>query len=96
MMMPEISAILGLHQLRRVEEFIARRNKIADAYNEALDKIGTLHTVKCSMGCRSSYYKYPVVLDGKLDKIEFTRLLFEDFGVETGNVFYPPCHLQAV
>ena len=35
-------------------------------------------------------------MDGKIDKAEFTRSLFEDFGVETGNVFYPPCHLQAV
>lgn len=23
-------------------------------------------------------------------------MMFEDFGVETGNIFYPPCHLQAV
>ena len=24
------------------------------------------------------------------------RRLFEDYGVETGNIFYPPCHMQAV
>ena len=96
MMMPEISSIIGLYQLRRIEEFIGRRNKIAEVYNEALDKIGTLRTVKCSMGYRSSYYKYPLILEGKLDKTEFTRLLFQDFGVETGNVFYPPSHLQPV
>jgi perosamine synthetase len=96
MMMPEISAILGLYQLRRIEEFISRRNKIADMYNEKLDRIETVRTVKCSFGSRSSYYKYPVVLDHKIDKIEFTRLLFQDFNVETGTVFYPPCHLQPV
>ena len=48
------------------------------------------------MGYRSSYYKYPLILDEKLDKGEFTRLLFQDFGIETGNIFYPPCHLQTV
>jgi perosamine synthetase len=96
MVLPEISAILGISQLKRVEEFISRRNKIADAYNEALDKIGTVRTVKCPMGYRSSYYKYPLILDEKLDKGEFTRLLFQDFGIETGNIFYPPCHLQTV
>ena len=96
MVLPEISAILGIYQLKRVEEFISRRNKIADAYNEALDKIGTVRTVKCPMGYRSSYYKYPLILNEKLDKGEFTRLLFQDFGIETGNIFYPPCHLQTV
>jgi dTDP-4-amino-4,6-dideoxygalactose transaminase len=96
MVLPEISAILGISQLKRVEEFISRRNKIADAYNEALDKIGRMRTVKCPMGYRSSYYKYPLILDEKLDKGEFTRLLFQDFGIETGNIFYPPCHLQTV
>lgn len=96
MMLPEISSILGLYQLRRVEEFVVRRNKIADAYNETLCKIETVQTVKCSASCRSSYYKYPLILDKKLEKEEFTRLLFQDFGIETGNVFYPPCHLQTV
>jgi perosamine synthetase len=96
MVLPEISAILGIYQLKRVEEFISRRNKIAEIYNETLDKIVRVHTVKCPVGCRSSYYKYPLILDEKLDKGEFTRLLFQDFGIETGNVFYPPCHLQTV
>jgi dTDP-4-amino-4,6-dideoxygalactose transaminase len=96
MVLPEISAILGIYQLKRIEEFIARRNKIAAVYNEELDQISTMRTVKAPSGWRSSYYKYPLVLDGKIDKAEFTRSLFEDFGVETGNVFYPPCHLQAV
>ena len=49
MVLPEISAILGIYQLKRIEEFIARRNKIAAVYNEAFDKISTMRTVKCSV-----------------------------------------------
>lgn len=96
MVLPEISAILGIYQLRRLEEFIDRRNQIAAKFNAALEKIDAVRTVKCPAGYRSSYYKYPLTLDSQLDKAEFTRRLFQDFGVETGNVFYPPCHLQAV
>ena len=96
MVLPEISAILGIYQLKRLEEFITRRNEIAKSYDEALEKIDVVQTVKCPAGYRSSYYKYPLILDAKLDKVEFTRMLFQDFGVETGNIFYPPCHLQAV
>ena len=94
MVMPEISAILGKYQLKRLEEFIIRRNQIAAAYNEALEKIDAVRTVKCAAGSRSAYYKYPLTLDSKLDKAEFTRQMFQDFGIETGNIFYPPCHLQ--
>ena len=96
MVLPEISAILGIYQLKRVEEFISRRNEIAASYDKTLDEIDGLGTVKCSPGWRSSYYKYPLTLPRKLDKAEFTRRLFQDFGVETGNIFYPPCHLQTV
>ncbi len=96
MMMPEISAIIGLQQLKRVEEFIARRNAIAKIYNEEFEKISLLSTVKCSAGSRSSYYKYPLILDSKVDKAKFTHSLQEEFKVETGSVFYPPCHMQTV
>jgi dTDP-4-amino-4,6-dideoxygalactose transaminase len=55
-----------------------------------------LQTVKSPPGFRSSYYKFPLILDGKINKQEFIRQLFQKYGVETGNVFYPPCHLQDV
>jgi perosamine synthetase len=94
MVLPEISAILGIYQLKRLDEFISRRNEIAKRYNDSFESIETVNTVKCPAANRSSYYKYPVILDAKVDKPKFTRTLLEEFGVETGNIFYPPCHLQ--
>jgi perosamine synthetase len=96
MMLPEISAILGVYQIKRVEEFIAKRNHIAKIYNETLDGNAAVKTVKCSPSNRCSYYKYPLILSEKIDKAKFTQLLENEFGIETGNVFYPPCHLQTV
>lgn len=95
MMLPEVSAVLGIYQLKRLDEFIARRNEIAKEYDGALSKVGPFRTIKCPAGSQSSYYKYPLILKSELDKAEFTRYL-DDFGVETGSVFYPPCHLQQV
>jgi perosamine synthetase len=95
MMMPEISAILGVHQLKRIEEFITKRNEIANTYNEAFDKMSALSTVKVSTNSRSSYYKYPITLSHEINKTKFTELL-KDQRIETGSVFYPPCHLQTV
>jgi perosamine synthetase len=96
MVLPEISGILGIYQLKRLDEFIARRNQIAAFYDAAFSKIGSLQTVKCPSGWKSSYYKYPLILSDKINKAEFTRRLLQDYGIETGNVFYPPCHLQEV
>jgi perosamine synthetase len=38
MVLPEISAVLGICQLKRLEEFIARRNEIANATTKRLKK----------------------------------------------------------
>jgi dTDP-4-amino-4,6-dideoxygalactose transaminase len=31
-----------------------------------------------------------------VDKAKFTALLDKEYQIETGNVFYPPCHMQTV
>jgi perosamine synthetase len=96
MMLPEISAILGIYQLRRIEEFIAKRNQIAKIYNDELSEIDSVRIIKCPSGNRCSYYKYPLTLSDTIDKVKFTEVLGKEYGIETGNVFYPPCHLQTV
>jgi dTDP-4-amino-4,6-dideoxygalactose transaminase len=96
MMLPEVSAILGVYQLKRVEEFIGKRNEIAAIYNEELGKLDSLKAIECAYGARCSYYKYPLLIDRGVDKTMFVNRLLEQYGVETGNVFYPPCHMQSV
>jgi dTDP-4-amino-4,6-dideoxygalactose transaminase len=96
MILPEVSAILGIYQLKRAEEFIAKRNEIACIYNEELDKLNYVKTIKCANKATCSYYKYPLTLDRKVNKAKFTELLYRQYGVETGSVFYPPCHLQSL
>ncbi len=92
MLLPEISAILGLHQLRRIEEFVEKRNRIAKIYDEKLSS--SYGVVSCSPSDRCSYYKYPLTLGDNVDRPRFADAL-KSYGVETGNVFYPPCHMQA-
>ncbi len=95
MMMPEISAILGVQQLNRIEEFIARRNQIATAYNEAFNRTAEVSIIDCPKENRCSYYKYPLTLSPKINKEKFVQMLSVQ-GIETGTVFYPPCHMQPV
>lgn len=96
MMMPEISAILGISQMKRVEDFIYRRNQIANIYNQSFDGKTDLGIIKCPIGNRCSYYKFPLTLVHKINKQKFVQDLDKEFGIETGTVFYPPSHLQTI
>jgi len=95
MVLPEVSAVLGIYQLRRADEFLAKRNEVADVYNEELDKLKYVRTIKGAKNGKCSYYKYPLTLDKKVNRAKFTEYLLKEYGVETGNVFYPPCHMQS-
>jgi perosamine synthetase len=96
MMLPEVSAIMGIYQLKRVEEFVAARNRIARLYDRKLGRSDRVKTIDCPPGNRSSYYKYPLILGESVNRLKLTGLLEKEYRVETGNVFYPPCHLQSV
>ncbi|MCW4000958.1 MAG: DegT/DnrJ/EryC1/StrS family aminotransferase [Candidatus Bathyarchaeota archaeon] len=94
MVMPEVSSLLGIYQLRRLDEFIDRRNQIAAAYDEALSEIDGFQTIKVPAGVRCAYYKYPLILGSSINRQQFTQALVEKYGMETGNIFFPPCHMQ--
>jgi perosamine synthetase len=95
MVLPEVSAILGIYQLKRADEFLAKRNEVADVYNEECGKLNYVETIKCAKNAKCSYYKFPLTLDKKVNRVKFTEYLLKEHGVETGNVFYPPCHMQS-
>jgi dTDP-4-amino-4,6-dideoxygalactose transaminase len=95
--MSEPHAIIGLAQLRRLDEFIERRAAVAAVYDAKLSALGpTIEAVRPAPGSRSSYYKYIALLRGA-DRVELKRLLREDFDIGlSGEVYDTPCHLQPV
>lgn len=93
MLLPEVSAIIGIHQLNHIEEFIEIRNRIAEIYDEAFNRTPGLSVLTLPKSYRCSYYKYPLILNQKIPKETFTEALKKQ-GIETGTVFYPPCHMQ--
>lgn len=92
--MNEIAAIIGKHQLANLEKFLIKRNKIADLYEHTLVDVKEITLFKTPPKMRHSYYKYPIRLDRKIDREELAAALRKDYGIETGNVYYPPCHLH--
>jgi perosamine synthetase len=90
----EFHSVLGIYQLLHLEEFVKKRNEIAEKYEAGLKKISGVKTFHRPSHIRHSYYKFPILIEDGVDTAKLMRTLKEKYGVETGRVYYPPCHLQ--
>lgn len=91
--MPEFCAALGIVQLRRLSEFITKRNAIAKIYDAGFDAMG-IERVVTPANQLNNYYKYTIFLSKGVDRAKF-KSLCRDRGVAFGGeVYWPPLHLQ--
>jgi dTDP-4-amino-4,6-dideoxygalactose transaminase len=92
--MPEVQAIMGLVQLHRLDEFIARRQAIAAQYDRLLAGIPGLDLLATPPAARHNYYKYITFLRGIAPDALKARLK-RDYGVALGGYVYElPLHEQ--
>lgn len=90
--LPELSAALGVKQLVRLGEFVAGRNRLAAHYLERLAGMPDLGLFPPLADQVHSYYKFPVLLPSRCDRSRVAQCLQEEFGVQTGSAYWPPCH----
>lgn len=94
--LPEISAAIGLTQLKRLPEIIRRRNKIAQRYDKKLKTLSGIKPLMKPPNVIHNYYKYVAFLDSDINRDGFKRKLGEK-GVKCGGeVYWPPLHLQPI
>ena len=79
--MTEIAAALGLAQLQRLDEIVARRRELATLYREALD--GEMDLQSTPAGAESNYQTFGVLLPQGYDRNAVREKLAER-GVEAG------------
>ena len=95
--MSELHAATGVVHLRRLEQFLAVRRRIAARYDTGLDTLEGITALTVPAGARSNYYKYIAVLDDRIDRSELKRRLATDFAVSlSGEVYDRPLHHQPV
>lgn len=95
--MSEFHAIIGLSQLKRLDEFIEGRRRVAKIYDERLKGIDGIRGLAMLGGVRSNYYKYIALLDGDIDRGTVKKEMKEKYEVGlSGEVYELPCHLQPV
>lgn len=91
--MPEMCAALGILQLRRLDEFIKKRNAIAKIYDAGFDSMG-LERVVTPPNHLNNYYKYTFFLPKNVNRDRFKALCRERQVAYGGEVYWPPLHLQ--
>jgi dTDP-4-amino-4,6-dideoxygalactose transaminase len=72
--MSDISAAIGIHQLRKQERFVETRTRHARLYNLALGDIPELELAPDSGMCRHSWHLYALRL--RLDRLNISRADF--------------------
>ena len=92
--MNDISAALGISQLKRINQFIKRRNKIAKLYNNLLKDI-PIKTQKILPYNYSSYHLFIIQFDLKKTKLTYNQIfdLFRNNNYYV-NLHYMPLHLS--
>jgi perosamine synthetase len=94
--MTEVQAILGMRQLARLDEFIARRQKIAARYDEVLTDITGLEPLEVPDGAEHNFYKYIAFVRDQQPE-DLRRRLAERHSVSLGGYVYDtPLHEQPV
>ena len=94
--MSEPHAAIALAQLRRLDEFVAHRRRIAARYDAALvDGPVTPLAIPSNSFC--NYYKYVAFLPPSADRTTVKKRLREEYEIGlSGEVYEQPLHLQSV
>ena len=94
--MPEMAAAIGVTQIKRADEFVAKRNLLAERYAERLkdtDIVVPLIPENITM----TWWQYIVALPEGTDltlRTKFCQILLEEHKVPTANAYWPACHEQ--
>jgi dTDP-4-amino-4,6-dideoxygalactose transaminase len=92
--MSNIHAVIGLNQLRHLEEFVKKRNELAKIYNQELERIKWIEPQKVYTHSISSYYAYIVkILSNSPVSRDALMEYLRERGIET-TIMFKPVHLQ--
>ncbi|MCH7655871.1 MAG: DegT/DnrJ/EryC1/StrS family aminotransferase [Chloroflexi bacterium] len=91
--MSELTALVGVQQMRAAPRLIEERRRAAAFYDAALGAVEGITPLPLPEGVESSYYKYVAYLDPDIDRAALKRTLRERYEVAlTGEVYAELCH----
>ena len=94
-LMDEIRAILGIYQLKELENYIKKRNTLAKMYTDLVGGIQGINYVEPPSNIRHSYYRFLINLEARLNKEDIINYMKKD-EIEVGTLYATPLHLQPI
>jgi perosamine synthetase len=91
--MNEMSAALGLSQLQRIEEFLAKRQHVADLYSSRLGAVPCVRIQFVRPQVRMSWFVYVITFDEEVDREAVVEVL-EERRIPVRR-YFSPVHLQS-
>ncbi|MDP2689847.1 MAG: UDP-4-amino-4,6-dideoxy-N-acetyl-beta-L-altrosamine transaminase [Deltaproteobacteria bacterium] len=91
----DIQCALGISQLKKIDGFMERRNRIASIYAKALSRYPFIKTPFAGSGKESAFHLYPALIP--FDELGVCKSRWFDLMKDTGihpQVHYMPVHLQ--
>lgn len=95
----EFQAILGRYQLRRLEEFVHRRNRVAELYRQILSPLverGDLRFQNYPKSYRHGYWRFSVFFQNDKTPLFNLQKRLAEFGIPIDFPYTPLLHLQPV
>lgn len=94
--MSAMQAALGLAQLERIDELVARKRQIFDWYEKALSGMDGVTLNYEAPGIKNSYWMVTIILDPSygIEKEQLMDLLLKE-GIDSRPFFYPLSSLPA-
>jgi dTDP-4-amino-4,6-dideoxygalactose transaminase len=93
--MSEFHAIVGLANLRKLEERMERRQSIAAEYQERIHDDTNFRVVRYPVGVRHTFKDFTVLVPDSLrEKRDAVMQRLKELGVEARAYFFPPVHEQ--
>jgi len=92
----ELSALLGVLQYARLEEFVRQRRLVAAVYDEVLADEPSISFPKFASECFHNYWRYTTILPKGVDRETIKKRCKEDWHVDVDWSYFPPLHLMPV
>ncbi len=87
----DINSALGIEQIKRIEEFVAKRSQVAEMYQAALAEEARLCVPREPDGCRMSWFVFVIRLVDSFSREQRDRVIqyLRDAGIGSSNYFVP-------
>ncbi len=94
--MPEMAAAIGVTQIKRADEFVEKRNILAEKYASILNK-EKLEVPSIPSNIVMTWWQYIVALPKGTtleQRTKFCEDLLNKYNIPTANAYWPACHEQ--